>query len=93
MIIEPLGITEFLVGILSLGGVIFTAWMGYRTKLETTLINRSVNHALPGEKRLYELVVSGNLKLNDLGDRLTTVESKLDAHIGSDLPCACKKIT
>lgn len=69
------------IALLSLLGVIFTSWMVARTKSDTTLINKSVNHVLPDERGLYRLVVEVNERLADISKDLHDVEAKLDAHV------------
>lgn len=84
---ESSDVTAMVVALLSLGGVIATAWIGLVTKRETALINKSVNHIQPGEKRLYELAVEASLQLGLLGTRMSCMESKLDQHIAEDRRC------
>lgn len=84
---ESSEIATMIVAFLSLVGVVVTAWIGLVTKRETALINKSVNHIQPGEKRLYELAVEASVTLASLGERLLGVEQKLDKHIEEDQRC------
>jgi len=77
---------EIVVALLSLIGVVVAAWFSYITKRDTHAINKSVNHIQPGEKRLYQLAVEASLQLNNIDNRVSGMENKLDAHIKEVCP-------
>ena len=79
MTFQSADVASIAIAFISLSGICFTAWMTYITKRDTREINRSVNHIRPGEKRLYELAVESSVQLVQIGERVSRLESKVEA--------------
>lgn len=78
MLIE-LNITEVIVGILSFLGIIISSVFSFLSHKNSKQINSAVNNVGPKEPRIYDIVMSNQIKLEHIEKRQTDIVNWKDS--------------